>query len=138
MEAIHQAKVSHVTHFLGLRDDIPRLMASLDVLVSASTHGEAFPNVLGEAMACGVPCVVTDVGDSAYIVGDTGKVVAPDDMAGLAIALDNLLSLPTEERFKLGRQARLQIAENFEIGKVVNLYQSLYEELYSAMKNSKS
>lgn len=131
IEAIHKAKVSHVTHLLGLRNDIPRLMASLDVLVSASTYGEGFPNVLGEAMACGVPCVATDVGDSAYIVEDTGKVVAPDDTVGLSVALDDLLSLPVAERAMLGQRARLRIAQNFEINQVVSLYQSLYEKLYS-------
>ena len=79
-----------VTHLLGLRDDIPRLMAALDVLASSSSYGEAFPNVLGEAMASGVPCAVTDVGDSAYIVGDTGRVVSSGDMEGLAHAIDSL------------------------------------------------
>lgn len=137
MTAIHKAKVNHVTHLLGLREDIPRLMPSLDLLVSASSYGEAFPMVLGEAMGCGVPCVVTDVGDSAYIVGNTGKVVAPDDMLGLAKALDSLLKLSTTEHFQLGQQARLRIVENFEISNVVNLYQSLYEKFYSIKSVSK-
>lgn len=129
MKAIHKAKVNHVTHLLGFREDIPRLMASLDLLASSS-HGEGFPNVLGEAMACEVPCVVTDVGDSAYIVGNTGKFVASNDMIGLAKALETLLQLSTKERSQLGQQARLRIAENFEINEVVNLYQSLYEKLH--------
>ncbi|MDB9444796.1 glycosyltransferase [Anabaena sp. CS-542/02] len=136
MQAMDKAQVSHVTHLLGLRQDIPRLMASLDVLVSPSSYGEGFPNVLGEAMGCGVPCVVTDVGDSAYIVGDTGKVVAPDDMIGLAEALDSLLSLPSSPRLTLGEQARHRIQENFEINHVVSLYESLYQELYTVKFNS--
>ncbi|MGH8511735.1 MAG: glycosyltransferase, partial [Gammaproteobacteria bacterium] len=82
--------LASVTHLLGLRDDIPRLMGALDVLASSS-YGEAFPNVVGEAMASGVPCAVTDVGDSAYIVGDTGRVVSSGDMEGLAHAIDSLL-----------------------------------------------
>ena len=135
MTAIHHAKVSHVTHLLGLREDIPRLMASLDVLVSASSYGEAFPNVLGEAMACGVSCVTTHIGDSAYIVGDTGKVVTPNDMFALADAIHSLLSLPSTERLSLGKQARRRVEENFEISQVVKLYESLYKELHS-IKNS--
>lgn len=128
MQAITREGVLANTHLLGLRDDIPDLMAALDVLASSS-HGEAFPNVLGEAMACGVPCAVTDVGDSAYIVGDTGRVVAPGDMAGLAVALEELLALPPLEKGVLGERARARVAEHFEIGGVVRKYEDFYETL---------
>lgn len=126
--AIQAADISKVTHLLGFRTDMPRLMAALDLLASSSS-GESFPNVLGEAMACGVPCAVTDVGDSAYIVGDTGRVVKADDMVGLAAAMESLLALPADERRQLGECARARIAEHFEIGAVVKLYQHFYEEL---------
>lgn len=115
-------------HLLGRREDVPRLMASLDVLASSS-HGEAFPNVLGEAMACGVPCVVTDVGDSAEIVGDTGCVVAAGDMAGLARGLVDVLSYPPEQKTVLGEQARVRVAARYEIGHVARLYEAFYERV---------
>ena len=86
-------------------------------------------SLLAEAMACGVPCVVTDVGDSAYIVGSTGKVVAPGDMIGLAEAMDSLLSLSSFDRAKLGEKARCRIEENFEISHIVGLYESMYREV---------
>lgn len=126
--AIQKSSIEPVTHLLGLRHDIPRLMAALDVLASSS-RGEAFPNVLGEAMACGVPCAATDVGDSASIVGDTGRVVASGDMAGLAAAMQELLTLPVEERAALSQRARVRVAENFEIGQIVRRYEAFYEEL---------
>lgn len=125
---IHAAGIAPNVHLLGLRSDIPRLMAALDVLVSAS-FGESFPNVLGEAMACGVPCVVTDVGGSAHIVGDTGKVVKPGDMSALAIAIEALLMLPLLERAELGKSARTRVAEHFEIGVVVSRYEAFYQSL---------
>lgn len=127
-ETIDKANVRNVTHLLGPRQDINLIMSSLDILASSS-YGEAFPNVLGEAMACGVPCVVTDVGDSAYIVGSTGKVVAPGDMIGLAEAMDSLLSLSSFDRAKLGEKARCRIEENFEISHIVGLYESMYREV---------
>lgn len=127
--AIQKLNIEPVTHLLGLRRDIPRLMAALDVLASSSSYGEAFPNVLGEAMACGVPCAVTNVGDSASIVADTGRVVDPSDMTGLAAAMQELLTLPVEVRAALGRRARKRVAENFEIGQVVRRYEAFYEEL---------
>jgi glycosyltransferase involved in cell wall biosynthesis len=128
MRMVETAGVGHVTHLLGLRSDIPHLMAALDVLASSS-YGEAFPNVLGEAMASGVPCVVTDVGDSAYIVGDTGRVVLPGNMAGLAAAIEDLLILPAAKRAALGERARARVAEHFEIGRVVHQYERFYDDL---------
>ncbi|MGQ9688305.1 MAG: glycosyltransferase, partial [Desulfobaccales bacterium] len=77
---------------LGERLDTPRLLAALDVYVSSSAFGEGFPNAVGEAMACGVPCVVIEVGDSAYLVGDTGLVVPPRRPEDLCRALDAVLS----------------------------------------------
>jgi glycosyltransferase involved in cell wall biosynthesis len=77
-------------------------------------------------MACGVPCVVTDAGDSAEIVGSTGRVVAVGDMAGLARELVAVLQLPAHERAALGTQARARVEENYEIGHVTRLYENFY------------
>jgi glycosyltransferase involved in cell wall biosynthesis len=123
--AIEKADLSQHFHLLGRRDDVPRLMAALDLLASSS-DGEAFPNVLGESMACEVPCVVTDVGDSADIVGDTGRVVAAGDMVALANNLLELLSLAYPERQRLGHAARQRVANCYEIGHVVRQYQDFY------------
>ena len=115
-------------HLLGRRDDIPRLMAALDILASSS-FGEAFPNVLGEAMACGVPCVVTDAGDSAEIVGDTGRIVACGDMDGLARQLIELLRWPAAQRRQLGALARQRIGDHYEISDVTRRYEEFYVQL---------
>lgn len=129
LQAAKDSGVLDNCHFLGLRDDIPRLMAALDVLVLSSSYGEAFPNVLGEAMACGVPCAVTEAGDSAYIVAETGQSVAIGDMQGLGAALQAILSLPHNEKQALGKQARARCATHFEIGRVVRRYEEFYERL---------
>jgi glycosyltransferase involved in cell wall biosynthesis len=115
-------------HLLGRRDDMPHLMASLDLLASSS-WGEAFPNVLGEAMASGVPCVVTDVGDSAWIVGETGRVVPAGEMLELAQAIQELLEISSFERLELGVLARKRVAEFFEIRSVVRQYETFYTSL---------
>lgn len=123
-----RAGVFDATHWMGRRDDIPRLMAALDVLASSS-FSEAFPNVLGEAMACGVPCAVTDVGDSAAIVADTGHVVRSGDMPALATAIGDLLALNPAQRVTLGHLARMRVEEHFEIGQVVRRYEDYYDRL---------
>lgn len=135
VDEIRRLELDKVTHLLGLRADIPRLMAALDVLASSS-HGEAFPNVLGEAMACGIPCVVTDVGDSAAIVGDTGRVVPPSDMSGLAAALAELLALPSTERRYLGQKCRKRVAENYDLCLVAASYGNLYEKMATNCKGA--
>lgn len=128
-EDINANGLGECMHLLGRRDDMPRLMAALDVLASSSSFGEAFPNVLGEAMACGVPCVVTDVGDSAEIVGESGRVVQAGDMPSLAAQIVSLLRLPSDEKFELGRQARARVEAFYEIGHVVRTYETFYERI---------
>lgn len=120
------AGVKEKVRLLGRRGDVPAVMNGLDVCVLSSAYGEGFPNVLGEAMACGVPCVTTDVGDAAHVVGETGKVVPPRDPEKLAAAVDELLSLPPEERIVLGRAARRRVEDLFSLDAVVQRYEALY------------
>lgn len=115
-------------HLLGERRDIPHITAALDI-ASSSSYGEGFPNVVGEAMACGVPCVVTDVGDSALLVGDTGRLVPPKSPCSLFEAWHELIEMGQEERRRLGIAARCRIRENFSLSSIVAQYEKLYEEL---------
>lgn len=118
-------------HLLGLRRDVPRLTAALDIAVSSSAS-EAFPNVVGEAMACGVPCVVTDVGDSALLVGDTGRIVPPRDSRAMANAWRELLDMGDEGRQHLGTLARQRVETHFDIKEIALSYQRLYQEIMTA------
>ncbi|WP_039725842.1 glycosyltransferase [Leptolyngbya iicbica] len=126
MAYIHETGVKAIVHLLDERDDTPDLMASLDLLVLSSSEGEAFPNVVGEAMACAVPCVVTDVGDSAYIVANTGKIVDANDEMQLMQAILSVLNLSESERMTLGRMARQRIETLFDIRQITQQYQDLY------------
>lgn len=120
-------------HLLGPRRDIPRIQASLDIATSSSIS-EAFPLVVGEAMACATPCVVTDVGDSALMVGDTGRIVPSRDPEALAQGWFELLSLPRDERVRLGEAARRRTLERFDLTAVTRRYEELYENLLSPPK----
>jgi glycosyltransferase involved in cell wall biosynthesis len=128
---IEAAGIGEQCHLLGPRGDVPRLLAAFDVLASSSVS-EAFPLVLGEAMACGVPCAATDVGDSALIVGPTGRIVPPQDPASLAAALTQLLALPGDDRRRLGDAARARVCRLFDLGAVTRQYERLYESLVAA------
>lgn len=125
---IETQKTRERFHLLGRRDDISRIMAALDILVSSS-YGEAFPNVVGEAMACGVPCVVTDVGDSAMIVGDTGVVVPARNPAALAEGCLKMINAGKSDRERLGRVARQRVRENFDLAVIRDRYAVLYREV---------
>lgn len=127
-EWIDDAGVRSNFHLLGRRNDIPRLDAALDI-ASLSSRMEGFPNVVGEAMACGVPCVVTDVGDAAEIVGDAGSVVPAGDPAALAGAWQRLLAAGPEVRRQLGLAARKRVEEQFSLPRVIATYEALYSNL---------
>jgi len=113
---------------LGQRTDVPRIMRGFDLLC-LSSRAEGFPNVLGEAMASGVPCVTTDVGDARLIVGDTGWVAPPRDSEALAQALRQAFETPPDELRRRGEAARFRIQQDFAIAKVVDCYIDLYSRL---------
>lgn len=115
---------------LGRRDDMPRLTTSFNVAVCAS-WGEGFPNAVGEAMACGVPCVVTDVGDCADIVGDTGWVVQPGAMDVLGERISNVLAMSVDAQLAIGARARARIMERYSLEAIVRRYEELYRSLVS-------
>jgi glycosyltransferase involved in cell wall biosynthesis len=112
------------------RSDAPRFLAALDVAVSSS-YGEAFPNIVGEAMSCGTPCVATDVGDSAALVGETGVIVPSRDPERLAAGMLRLLDLTPDRRAALGESARQHITSKFSLDRAVRAYEGLYLELGS-------
>lgn len=113
---------------LGPQSDMPRLMNTLDVLCLPS-FSEGFPNVLGEAMACGVPCVSTDVGDAATIISDTGLTVPPRDSKALIGALHKMLELSPKARRNLGSAARRRIEGNYALPVIAKRYLDVYEGL---------
>lgn len=116
-------------HLLGRRKDIPMIAAGLDLLVLTSRYGESFPNVIGEAMACGVPCVVTDVGDTALIVGETGLVVPPGDPSAMADAVLEFLDSPPEMQQAMGLAARKRIKAEYSLKKIAQEYERLYRSV---------
>ena len=123
---IDDAAIRDQCRLLGPREDIARLLAALDVASSSSCTGEAFPMAVGEAMASGVPCVVTDVGDSPYLVGDTGLVVPPRDAAALANAWLQLLELSREQRRQRGLAARTRVESQFNVTTTATRYEQVY------------
>ncbi len=129
--------VHHTGHpdrffLLGLRDDIPRLTAALDIAALASAYGEGLPLVVGEAMSCEVPCVVTDVGDCKLLVSDTGKAVPARNSPALAVGLEELIKMGAAARKALGQAARKRIQTSFSLNEMVRQYYELYREIAGA------
>jgi len=113
---------------LGYRSAIECLLPGVDVLC-LSSYGEGFPNVLGEAMACGIPCVSTDVGDARSIIFDTGLVVPARDPAALAHAMIDLIDRGPAARATLGRAARERIEKTYSLPMIVEQYMATYSAL---------
>lgn len=102
---------------VGPRDDMPAIYSALDVNVMCS-HSEGFPNVVGEAMACGVPCAVTEVGDAAEIVGELGERVPRAKPDELAQAVRRLLERLRADPQGLSRAVRQQIIDRYSLDKL--------------------
>ena len=133
MSDIKRLKLTNHIKLLGQNNDISEVMNGLDLHILSSSYGEGFPNVVAESMACGTPCVVTDVGDSALVVGKTGWVVPPKSSSKLARAIENALcEKGTIKWSKRCKKVRLRIKQNFSIGNMIKLYDKLWIKVYKS------
>ncbi len=123
---VNELQLAPRVRLLGERRDMPRIMAALDIAASSSSS-EGFPNVVGEAMSSGVPCVVTAVSDLPDIVGTAGRVVPPRNAAALAAALEELVASGAERCGALGAMARSRIIEHYTLEAAVAQYEGVYE-----------
>lgn len=128
-QLINQYGLKDNVLLLGEMTDLASLTPMFDVGISCSSWGEGFSNAIGEAMACGIPCIATDVGDSAQIVGDYGLVIEPDNKEQLLQALITITELGDLERQTLGQRARQKIVSNYGIQAIANQYRTLYQTL---------
>jgi glycosyltransferase involved in cell wall biosynthesis len=124
---IREAGLQQYVHMLGVRRDMPALQAAMDLCTLTAVEGEALPLVMAEAMACGVPCVATSVGDVSTMIGETGTCVAPGDPDALALAWSAMLQLPESERAALGQAARRRVLSHYDVRSAARAYHDLYD-----------
>ncbi|MGR4067818.1 glycosyltransferase [Billgrantia sp. C5P2] len=134
---IEEFGLQHNIKLLGLRSDIPAVMNVIDLHILSSSFGEAFPNVIAEAMACGTPCVGTDVGDTSVIIGKCGWVVPPRDSKKLADAISAAIH-ERETSPLLWAQRRHSSVErirtHFTIDRMVTAFNDLWSDCMEAKK----
>lgn len=120
----------HAARFvlLGERTDVAACLAAMDIFVLPS-RSEGFPNALGEAMAMALPCVSTDVGDAAVLLGDTGRIVPPRDPSALAEAVLALAALPSAQRGQIGQSARERVLERFSLQQACERFTALHRQV---------
>ena len=121
-------------HFvlLGERTDVPTCLSAMDIFC-LSSRTEAFPNVVAEAMAMGIPCVVTDVGDAALLVADTGVVVPKENSWALANGLGKMLAMSNEKRQLLGQTAKTRIQTEFSMLRCTERFRVVYLNVISGI-----
>jgi len=128
---IKELNLNNYIKLLGSKNDITQVMNWIDIYVQSSKYGEGFPNVVAEAMACGTPCVVTDVGDAALIVGKTGYVVPPNNSFKLGRAIERMiLEINKKNWSKKKNQSKLRIKNNFGINIMIKSYNKLWNKVH--------
>jgi glycosyltransferase involved in cell wall biosynthesis len=123
---IAEHDLEHLVVLLGEVSKTELLNPMFDVAVSSSSWGEGFSNTLGESMACGVPVITTNVGDSAMLVGDAGIIVEPNNPDALAQSLWSLYQTSETERIAISQRARARIVDHFTIDRMVTAYEHIF------------
>jgi len=114
---------------LGIWKNVPEFLNSLDIFVLSSAFGEGFPNVVGEAMACEIPTIATDVGDAADLVKTSAQIIPPRNVAQLSLALESLLALSSRERKAIGQESRKRVISSYSLSTMRQRYVSFYKSL---------
>jgi len=125
---IERLELSERCILTGNQEDVDRIYPAMTVHVSSSVS-EGFPNVLGEAMSCGVPCVATDAGDSAIVVGDTGIIVQPRRPSDLAAAIVQILDEDGNAYAIRSAKARQRIIDCYSLDSIVAQYEAIFDEV---------
>tara|TARA_Y100001968_G_C19454442_1_gene771576 strand:- start:17550 stop:18683 length:1134 start_codon:yes stop_codon:yes gene_type:complete len=128
-ELINKLKINKNIHLLDYQKDIQNILTQLDLLVSSSSYGEGFPNVIGEAMLMGTPCISTDVGDSRLIIRDDRFIVPPSNSKLLSQAILNFISLSSTEKIDIGIRGNKIIIDNYSLKSVLLKYLHVYHSL---------
>jgi glycosyltransferase involved in cell wall biosynthesis len=130
LELLRAADLEREVTCLGERSDVDDIMRALDLHILSSAFGEAFSNVVAEAMASGTPCLVTEVGDSGYLVGETGWVAPPRDPEGLAVLMETAMREWSDADRGTWRDrceaARHRISANFTLARMVDAYEAIW------------
>lgn len=135
LSGIVPAELEKHFRFLGERKDVHDVMQTMDIFCMTSSWGEAFPNVLAEAMCLKIPCLTTDVGDSCDIVSECGRIIPLGQVGTLADEILALLSLPAPQREQMATLARQRIERHYALPNIVEKYKRLYQQLNE--KNTK-
>ena len=125
---VREAGLADRFHLVGEQRNVLDWLAALDVFALFSI-GEGFPNVVAESMSVRVPCIVTDVGDAALLVSDTGIVIESGDLNGLTAGLERLVSAGEAERTRLGEAGRGRVEATYSLSVVAERYAKLYDEM---------
>ena len=126
---VKSLKLETHVRLLGERSDVPKIMNTFDLFALSSAWGEGFPNVVGEAMASGVPCVVTDVGETRHVTGKYGTIVPPSDSAAFAEGILEKIRMKPEDMYLIRKKSRAHIERNFKIENIANQYLKVYKEM---------
>lgn len=135
-KAVALALPANRVTFVGERHDVSTWLPGLDILALSSAWGEGFPNILGEAMACGVPCVATDLGDSGWIMGEGGWAVPAGEPEAMSQALTGLADAGPSGRRRMGEIARARVVALFSLAHIDGEYRLLYERVLDRANRS--
>ena len=134
---ISKHSMKNFTRLFGALKDVRIFFNEIDVLLLPSQFGEGFPNVLAEAMASGIPCIATSIGDSKKIIGQSGWVVPNQKPKEIVSAFEEIIEMKKNNSWiKIKKTARKQIEKNFSISKMITSYSKCWKDIFKSANHT--